>query len=106
MVSKKELENISENHPIILYDGDCILCSRSILWIIKNDKKDIFRFCSLQMVEGFNSNSDITTVILIENGKEYYKSDVTFKILENLGGLWKILVSLKLIPKFIRDGNL
>jgi len=32
---------------IVFYDATCVLCDRSILWLIKNDLKDSFRFTHL-----------------------------------------------------------
>ena len=29
---------------IVFYDATCVLCDRSILWLIKNDLEDSFRF--------------------------------------------------------------
>ena len=40
--------NFPENKKIILFDGICNLCNSAIQTIIKNDKKDLFRFAHLQ----------------------------------------------------------
>ncbi|MEG1238173.1 MAG: DCC1-like thiol-disulfide oxidoreductase family protein, partial [Flavobacterium sp.] len=38
------LSKTAENKKIILFDGVCNLCSNAVQFIIKHDKKDIFRF--------------------------------------------------------------
>jgi predicted DCC family thiol-disulfide oxidoreductase YuxK len=42
------LANIAKDKKIILFDGVCNLCNSAVLFVIKNDKKDIFRFVALQ----------------------------------------------------------
>ncbi|HAI84350.1 MAG TPA: thiol-disulfide oxidoreductase DCC [Chitinophagaceae bacterium] len=39
---------INRNYHIVLFDGHCNLCSGAVQWIIRRDKKDKFRFASLQ----------------------------------------------------------
>lgn len=36
-----------KDSTIVFYDATCVLCDRSILWLIKNDLKDGFRFTHL-----------------------------------------------------------
>ncbi|MDI1303367.1 MAG: DUF393 domain-containing protein, partial [bacterium] len=40
--------DIPKNKKIILFDGVCNLCDSAVQFIIKHDKKDIFRFVALQ----------------------------------------------------------
>ena len=35
-------------NPVILFDGVCNLCERSVQLVIRNDRKRLFRFASLQ----------------------------------------------------------
>ena len=35
---------MSIDSTIVFYDSTCVLCDRSILWLIKNDFEDSFRF--------------------------------------------------------------
>ena len=43
-----EITDLPKNKKIILFDGVCNLCDASVQYVIKHDKKDIFRFVSLQ----------------------------------------------------------
>ena len=36
-----------KDSTIVFYDATCVLCDRSILWLIKNDFEDSFRFSHL-----------------------------------------------------------
>nr|WP_321538574.1 DUF393 domain-containing protein [Flavobacterium piscinae] len=42
------MEGLPLDKKIILFDGVCNLCDSSVQFIIKHDKKDIFRFVALQ----------------------------------------------------------
>jgi predicted DCC family thiol-disulfide oxidoreductase YuxK len=99
------------DHPIVLFDGVCNLCNKSVQFIIKHDKKKEFRFGSLQGKEGqkllalYNLPADeLNTLVLIENNKIYTRSTATLRIAKRLGGIWKLFYAYIIIPRFIRDG--
>ncbi len=98
------------NNSIILFDGVCNLCNASINFIIKRDKKRIFRYTPLQSNEGKKLldkysliSNELNTVILIEENTVYTKSTAFIEITKSLSGAWKIARILKIIPKNIRD---
>ena len=43
-----EISTLPKDKKIILFDGICNLCNTSVQFIIRHDKKDVFRFVSLQ----------------------------------------------------------
>ena len=60
-----------ENPKVILFDGVCNLCNNSVKFIIKNDKRNIFKFAPLQGKYGikiqnrYNINTtEINSIIL------------------------------------------
>jgi predicted DCC family thiol-disulfide oxidoreductase YuxK len=97
--------------PIILFDGVCNLCSSSVQFVIKNDPKRQFRFASLQSKSGqqildqFNlSTTDLSSFILLENGKIFTQSTGALKVAKQLSKGWPFLYAFIIIPLFIRDG--
>jgi len=85
------------------------LCSWVIQWVIRHDKKGVFRFSQLQnkhsqavLKEG-EKRLDLDTVLLLYKGGFYERSDVAVKIFNLLGGIWKLLGIFKFIPRFLRD---
>ena len=38
----------AEGGPILLFDGECNLCNATVQFIIRHDRKSLFRFASLQ----------------------------------------------------------
>ncbi len=98
------------NHPIILFDGVCNLCNSSVQFIIKHDKKSIFRFASLQsefgkrIIEKFDlANKNIDSVMLLENNAIELKSTAALQIAKQLGGIYSALYVFIIIPRFMRD---
>lgn len=51
---------------------------------------------------GLESNA-LNSFVLIENDKAYLKSSAALRISKNLGGVYSILYSLMIVPRFIRD---
>ena len=41
-----------KTQPVILFDGICNLCNKSVQFVIRNDAHAIFRFASLQSNTG------------------------------------------------------
>jgi predicted DCC family thiol-disulfide oxidoreductase YuxK len=96
---------------IILFDGVCNLCEASVQFVIKYDKKDVFRFVALQSELGKEiikhiglENQNIDSVILFEPGIAYnYKSAAALEIAKNLGGFFHFGTVFKLIPNGLRN---
>lgn len=98
------------NKGIVLFDGVCNLCNSSVQLIIRNDKKDFFRFAALQsetgkkllqeagLPEGF-----LQTFVYFEKGKFYTQSTGALKISKHLDGAWKLFYPLLIIPAPIRN---
>ena len=96
---------------IILFDGVCNLCEASVQFVIKYDKKDVFRFVALQSELGIAfvkhiglDIKNIDSVILYEPGIAYnYKSAAALEIAKNLGGFFHLGTVFKLIPNGLRN---
>ena len=96
--------------PIILFDGVCNFCNRTINIILKYDKDAYFQFAPSQsnaamgIMQQFSLEQQaITSVILIDNEKVYTKTDAVIQIATHLNGWPKIFRFIKLIPKPIRN---
>jgi predicted DCC family thiol-disulfide oxidoreductase YuxK len=93
---------------IVLFDGVCNFCNAWVKLIIRHDKKDKFRFVPLQSETGSQLQFQLPvlnseeSVVLIDNGKVYYSADAGLKILYHLGGWWKSVTVLYLLPKSLR----
>jgi predicted DCC family thiol-disulfide oxidoreductase YuxK len=99
-----------ENKKIVLFDGVCNLCSSSVQFILKRDKKNQFLFGSLQGTTGqaylkkFNLPADtFNSFMLVERDTLYTRSTGALRMLKYLGGVWPLLYVFIIVPKFIRD---
>lgn len=89
----------AENKKIILFDGVCNLCNGAIQYVIKRDKKDVFRYAALQSEIGQElvkergiDTSKVDSIIVIEPGIAYYtKAGAALKITREFGGAWSLL---------------
>ncbi|MFB1052095.1 thiol-disulfide oxidoreductase DCC family protein [Paraliobacillus sp. JSM ZJ581] len=94
---------------IILFDGECNFCNKSIQFIIKRESHDYFKFASLQGEVGQNllkKNQlplDVDSFVLIKDDRVFLKSDAALRICRHLKGLWKLLTILLIIPRPIRN---
>ncbi len=102
--------NKIENHKIILFDGVCNLCNSSINFVIKHDKKNVFKFAALQSEVGLEliskfkiDTSKLDSIILIDGDKYYEKSSAALHIAKNLSGAYPLLFGFMIVPKFLRN---
>jgi predicted DCC family thiol-disulfide oxidoreductase YuxK len=100
---------------IVLYDGVCGLCNRLNQFLLKRDRNDRLRFVSLQsdlarkILERHGADpSDLDTVYVVEDydtpsERLLKRSNAILRALEVLGGIWKLSVAGKVLPRPLRD---
>lgn len=95
--------------PVILFDGVCNFCDASVQFILDRDAKEMFRFASLQsdagqeLLQKYKVSDDVDSMILIEDGKVYYKSSAALRIARHLRGAWKLLYVFMIVPSPLRN---
>jgi predicted DCC family thiol-disulfide oxidoreductase YuxK len=96
--------------PIILFDGVCNFCNRSINIILDHDKDAYFQFAASQSTAGINMLQQFSldqkasaSVILIDSEKVYTKTDAIIQIATHLKGWPRLFSFIKFIPRPIRD---
>lgn len=94
---------------LILFDGECNFCNFWVRFILKRDKKGVFKFAKLNSEIGgnikqqFQLSERIDSIVLLKNNQVYIKSAAALEIAKNLSGLWFMLGVFKIIPTFISD---
>src|SRR5260370_12749061 len=103
-------------NPIILYDGVCGLCNRFVQFVLKRDRKDIFRFAALQssfaarILQRHEINPQIldTVYLVLDHNQPgerlLAREDASAAGLDRLGGIWRLWACLsRYAPKRFRD---
>jgi predicted DCC family thiol-disulfide oxidoreductase YuxK len=102
--------SVSALKQVILFDGFCNLCNGAVLFVIKRDKKVKFSFASLQSSFGqiqlkqYGLSSDeLSTIVLLKDGRIFTKSTAALEIAKNLDGLWPAFYFFRIVPPLIRN---
>lgn len=100
----------SSAHPVVLYDGECGFCSRAVLFVVERDPAARFRFAPVQSPLGQRAlraagvpGRDPGTILLVEEGRVYFRSTAALRIGARLRRPWPLLRILLLIPRPLRD---
>lgn len=97
--------------PVILFDGVCNLCEWSVQLVIRNDRKRLFRFASLQseyaqrLLGQYDYQYDeLSSVLLVTEGVVYRKSRAALQIARRMDGAWPLFYYLFfLVPATVAD---
>jgi predicted DCC family thiol-disulfide oxidoreductase YuxK len=99
-----------DHHGIILFDGTCAFCERSVVFIANRDPAGYFRFGASQTPEAAAllapfglSRETARSIILIEGGRVYLRSSATLRIAGRLGLPWSLARYLLYVPVPLRD---
>ena len=96
--------------PVVFFDGVCGLCNSFVDWVIRHDRKKIFRFAPIQgqtakeHLGRFPPQEEDWSIIYADEKGTYERSSAVLKILSRLGGFSKIWALFLIFPPFIRDG--
>lgn len=96
---------------LIYFDDICVLCSRSVRFISKNDPKRKFQFASLHSDHfartaarlKIDSDQQPDSIVLIQSNKIYSRTTAVIKIAAGLRFPWPLFTIFILIPRFIRN---
>jgi predicted DCC family thiol-disulfide oxidoreductase YuxK len=100
----------TDQHPIILFDGVCNLCSGFVQFVIARDKQARFRFAAVQSAVGRAILAELglplddwDSNVLLDNGTAYVKSTAFLRIVRQLSGAWPVLALGRVLPLRLRD---
>ncbi len=110
------------NETVLFFDGHCGLCNRAVDFLIAHDNGHRFFFAPLQgstaaarlsrdlipdtlktSFSAKNSPATSGSVVLLENGKIFVRSDAVLRALVHIGGVWKGVQIFRLVPRILRD---
>ena len=95
---------------VILFDGECVLCSKWVPFVIKRDPNAYFKFCSVQSPKGQEllksiglPTTDYQTMVLLKDNTPYYRSEAFFEVIKDLNKPWPWLRLFRVFPLVCRD---
>lgn len=97
--------------PLLFYDGDCGLCHRFVLFVLKHEESPYFRFSPLQgdtFQQRFSEEErkafPDSLILLTENEEVLCLSDAAVYAMKTLSPGWRRLGTvIGVLPKPVRD---
>ena len=95
---------------LVIFDGVCNLCARSVAFILRHEADPRLRFVPLQSTAGSRlmreiglDPEDAKTFVLLAGGKAFVRSAAAVRVCAYFKWPWKALAAARLIPRPIRD---
>lgn len=95
--------------PVLLYDGDCGMCSAIVQFVLKREASPAFRFVALQSGEGrrlsgrYGVPDDMSTAAVINDDSALLRSDAVLFAFRTLRQPWRTIGTLTWVPRPVRD---
>ena len=100
----------TEEHMILVFDGECLLCTGWVKLLLRSDKKQRFRFATVQSATGQKlleqhgiDPADPESFLLISGERHYRDSGAVLRVAHQLGWPWRLAWLLWIIPAPLRD---
>ncbi|MEQ9662807.1 MAG: DCC1-like thiol-disulfide oxidoreductase family protein [Parasphingopyxis sp.] len=102
--------DFDDSQPVIIFDGDCVLCSRSMRLIARLDTGGRFRMTPAQgeigqaLYRHLGLPTDrFDTYLLVADGRIAQRSTAVIGIARRLRWPWKLGAALWIVPRPLRD---
>ena len=105
--------NPQDDGPVLLYDGVCGFCNGTVQFVLARDRRGVLRFATLQgefargVMERHPELNGVDSLVLVERdaaGEHVsVRSEVALRVARYLGGPWRIVGVLRVVPRFARD---
>ena len=95
---------------MVLFDGECNFCNGIVNFLLRQDKKNVLRFATMQSPAGEKLLQQygfpkhyLKSFVLIDNGKAYKKSTAGLRLYGKLPWYWRWTQAFWIVPRFLRD---
>lgn len=99
------------NSIIMVFDAQCLLCSRWVQFLLKHDRKQRLKFASMQSATGAEmlkhaglDSANLETLLVVVGDRCYRNTAAIFRVLHALGWPWRCAWVGWIIPALLRDG--
>lgn len=100
----------ADDHPVVLFDGVCNLCTGWVQFIIPRDSEAIFRFAPLQsevgtelLVDTDIDEGSLDSIVLVEDDRVYTKAEAVLRIMPRIGGIYRLLWPFRFVPDILSN---
>jgi predicted DCC family thiol-disulfide oxidoreductase YuxK len=111
---ENDIHEVLTRQPILLFDGECGFCNRTVQYFLRHEKKTgsragVMRFAPLQSDVGkqirdyFGIGPDLDSLILIKDYTAHDKSCAALRLTLYMKGAWPLLMVFVIIPPFFRN---
>jgi predicted DCC family thiol-disulfide oxidoreductase YuxK len=101
---------LPSDKAIVIFDGVCNFCDRSVRFVMNRDRRGRFLFASNQSEAGSAllarfgvEPGSVQSVYLVEGDRIWSKSTAALEIARRLPLPWKLSYAWFVVPKFLRD---
>lgn len=102
--------------PVLLFDGECGLCNAVVRFLIRRDRAARLRFAPLQSppaqaylrARGLPTE-DFDSIVFVPDwhdpahSRHLLRTDGALAALRELGGCWRVVAALRVLPAVLRD---
>lgn len=95
---------------IIVFDAQCLLCNGWVQFLLRHDRRQVFRFASIQGQTGktfLNAAGlqveGLQTLLLVDGDRVFTHTAAILRVLHVLGWPWRLAWVFWLVPAPLRD---
>ncbi|HEX8378925.1 MAG TPA: DCC1-like thiol-disulfide oxidoreductase family protein [Allosphingosinicella sp.] len=99
-----------DEHPLIVFDGECVMCSANARFVLRRDRRRRFRLTTAQgplgaaLYRHFGLRGDEEgTILVLEGGRLFTETDAAIAIALGLGWPWRWAAAARILPRYLRD---
>jgi predicted DCC family thiol-disulfide oxidoreductase YuxK len=100
------MQRVDPNARVIVFDGICHVCSGGVRFLARHRIEPPFELIPMQSAEGkalleqFGIDTDDpATFLVLDRGLVLTQSDASIHVMAAIGGLWRLVVVGRLIPR-------
>ncbi len=96
---------------VIVFDGDCVLCSRWVRFLLTQDTQGLYRLAAMQgeagrtiLTQAGLDPDDPSSFVLLRSGGALRETTAILAVLKSLAGPWPVVARMiSAIPRSVRD---
>ncbi len=95
--------------PVLLYDGTCGFCARSVQFVLRHERSRVLRFAPLDSAVGRKARAALPgleaadSMILLDGAAPRVRSDAALGVASIMGGPWRMAAVARVVPRRLRD---